>query len=178
MEFDFPYKQGTSIAKLIPHASPDCIDLIQKLLIYNPDQRPSAKQVLRHPFFRELREAEKASAIAGSSGHPNHLAMMNIPSFSNRNTLYTQDSANQGPTLNTNNDNSIHGGNSGNLGNNSITSNNHGHGNNAYNNNNNGSIYNFVNTNSIQQPNNANNNLNTSNNNLVLATQVVGVSKK
>lgn len=28
MEFNFPYKMGTGIEKLIPHASPECIDII------------------------------------------------------------------------------------------------------------------------------------------------------
>jgi hypothetical protein len=52
-------KQGTGIAKLIPHASPECIDLIQRLLEYDPDARLSARAALRHPYFRELRDQDK-----------------------------------------------------------------------------------------------------------------------
>lgn len=59
MDFNFPAKEGTGIAKLIPHVAPDCVDLIIKLLAYNPDERLSARQSLRHPYFKELREAEK-----------------------------------------------------------------------------------------------------------------------
>lgn len=59
MDFDFPQKQGTGITKLLPHASPDALDLMQKLLIYNPDDRISAKQALRHPYFKEIRELDK-----------------------------------------------------------------------------------------------------------------------
>lgn len=35
----FHGQDGTGIAKLIPHVSPDCVDLIIKLLMYNPDDR-------------------------------------------------------------------------------------------------------------------------------------------
>lgn len=59
MDFDFPVKQGTGITKLLPHASPDALDLMIKLLTYNPDDRPSAKQALRHPYFKEIRELDK-----------------------------------------------------------------------------------------------------------------------
>eukprot|EP00798_Chlamydomonas_sp_ICE-L_P012593 gene12593-15818_t len=59
IDFNFPPQEGTGIPKLIPHASEDCIELIVKLLAYNPDDRLSARQALRHPYFKELRDAEK-----------------------------------------------------------------------------------------------------------------------
>lgn len=31
VNFDFPYQKGIGIAQLIPHASPDCIDLMMKV---------------------------------------------------------------------------------------------------------------------------------------------------
>ena len=94
MDFDFPQKPGTGIVKLLPHASPDALDLMQKLLIYNPDERISAKQALRHNYFKEIRELDKrlrkaskmqqqsvggsgaASTISGSSGGGNQMATM------------------------------------------------------------------------------------------------------
>jgi serine/threonine protein kinase len=60
MEFNFPKKEGTGIAKLIPHVQPDVQDVIIKLLIYNSDNRMSAGQALKHPAFKELREADKS----------------------------------------------------------------------------------------------------------------------
>ena len=58
MEFNFPKQEGTGIAKLIPHASEEAKDLINKLLIYNPDNRITANQALKHAWFREIREQE------------------------------------------------------------------------------------------------------------------------
>lgn len=59
MDFNFPHKEGTGIAKLTQHISPECIDLIERLLAYNPDDRLSAKQALRHPYFQDLYEQDK-----------------------------------------------------------------------------------------------------------------------
>lgn len=58
MEFNFPKKEGTGIAKLIPHVSQDAQDLISKLLIYNSEQRISASQALKHAYFKDYRESE------------------------------------------------------------------------------------------------------------------------
>eukprot|EP00742_Colponemidia_sp_Colp-10_P000619 GILJ01000677.1.p1 GENE.GILJ01000677.1~~GILJ01000677.1.p1 ORF type:complete len:552 (+),score=78.06 GILJ01000677.1:158-1813(+) len=69
MDFNFPPKEGTGITKLIPHVSQECQELILKLLAYNPDDRLSARQALRHPYFRDLREAEKRG-LNGSSPQP------------------------------------------------------------------------------------------------------------
>ncbi len=59
MEFNFPKKEGTGIAKLIPHISDDIKEIIVKLLIYNSDNRLSASQALKYPCFKELRENDK-----------------------------------------------------------------------------------------------------------------------
>lgn len=59
MDFNFAHKDGTGIHKLIPHVSEDCRELISKLLAYNPDDRLSARQALKHPYFKDLRDQEK-----------------------------------------------------------------------------------------------------------------------
>ena len=59
MEFNFPKKEGTGIIKLIPHVTPDAQEIIVKLLEYNADNRISASQALKSPYFKELREADK-----------------------------------------------------------------------------------------------------------------------
>lgn len=58
MEFDFPEQKGTGIQKMLKHVSKNCADLIEKLLIYNPDDRITASQALKHPYFKDLRETE------------------------------------------------------------------------------------------------------------------------
>ena len=60
-------QEGTGIIKLIPHLSPEGQDLLQKLLMYNPEDRISAKQALRHPFFREIRSGLPTSRLQFSS---------------------------------------------------------------------------------------------------------------
>jgi renal tumor antigen len=43
MEFNFPHvTEGTGIPKLMTHVSPEVVDLISKLLVYNPDNRITA----------------------------------------------------------------------------------------------------------------------------------------
>jgi serine/threonine protein kinase len=56
--------------QLIPHVSGDSLNLIEQLLAYNPDERLSARQALKHPYFKELREAEKVGGhnICGAGG--------------------------------------------------------------------------------------------------------------
>lgn len=54
-EIEFNYnKKGLGIAKYLGHCSSDLIDLINKLLCYNPDERFNAKQALNHSFFKEF----------------------------------------------------------------------------------------------------------------------------
>eukprot|EP00501_MAST-03F_sp_TOSAG23-6_P001777 GSMAST32.ASY1.ANO1.1855.1 assembled CDS len=36
IDFNFPHYEPTGIAKMIPHSSPECIDLITKLIDYDP----------------------------------------------------------------------------------------------------------------------------------------------
>jgi len=58
IDFNFPHKEGSPMAKLIPHCSPDCIDVIVRLLAYDPDDRISARQAVKHTYFKDLRKNE------------------------------------------------------------------------------------------------------------------------
>jgi len=58
ISFDFPLEKGIGIAQLIPHAQPEAIDLMTKLLKYDASERITARETLRHPYFRDIREAE------------------------------------------------------------------------------------------------------------------------
>lgn len=74
ISFDFPPQKPIGIAQLIPHASADAVDLIVKLLKYDASERISAREAMRHPYFKENREedARKAAATAtvSSGGEP------------------------------------------------------------------------------------------------------------
>ena len=55
MEFNFPVTGGSGIGPLLRHGSKGCIDLITQLCTYDPDLRLTAKQALRHPYFKDIR---------------------------------------------------------------------------------------------------------------------------
>jgi len=68
MDFNFPEKKGTGIERLIPHADGELTELMKKLLRYDPDERILARQALKDPYFRDLRDAEKEMASSSQSG--------------------------------------------------------------------------------------------------------------
>ncbi len=51
MSFKFPQFLSSPLSKVIPNASPEALALIQDLLKYDPQQRPTASQTLQYPFF-------------------------------------------------------------------------------------------------------------------------------
>lgn len=55
VDFNFPYKAGSGLSPLLKQASRGCVSLISQLCAYDPDERLSAKQALRHPYFKDLR---------------------------------------------------------------------------------------------------------------------------
>ncbi|XP_021359498.1 MAPK/MAK/MRK overlapping kinase-like [Mizuhopecten yessoensis] len=63
MNFNFPHKKGTGVERLIPHVSSEAVDLIYQMCTYDPDERLSAKQAIRHTYFKDLREADKRQAL-------------------------------------------------------------------------------------------------------------------
>eukprot|EP01032_Pedospumella_encystans_P016563 gene16563-18893_t len=58
ISFDFPPQKGVGIPQLVPHASADSIDLMVKLLKYDASERITAREAMRHPYFKDVREAE------------------------------------------------------------------------------------------------------------------------
>lgn len=58
ISFDFPPQKAIGIPQLIPHATPECIDLIVKLLKYDASERITAREAMRHPYFKESRDSE------------------------------------------------------------------------------------------------------------------------
>ena len=46
--------QENSTYDLIPEASTEAIDLMEWMLQYAPRNRPSAAEILKHPFFEKV----------------------------------------------------------------------------------------------------------------------------
>eukprot|EP00656_Telonema_subtile_P009876 TRINITY_DN1467_c0_g1_i1.p1 TRINITY_DN1467_c0_g1~~TRINITY_DN1467_c0_g1_i1.p1 ORF type:complete len:453 (-),score=104.17 TRINITY_DN1467_c0_g1_i1:320-1678(-) len=94
MDFNFPAQEGTGLEKMLSHVTPECIDLLYKLLAYKPDDRVSARQALRHTHFRELREAEKRQSKQKSTNShqpPSSPAPSNASAITARSTESKKD---------------------------------------------------------------------------------------
>ncbi|CAK7336412.1 unnamed protein product [Dovyalis caffra] len=52
IHYQFPEFDGVQLSALIPSASEDAINLISMLCSWNPCNRPTAEEALKHPFFR------------------------------------------------------------------------------------------------------------------------------
>ena len=52
----FPNNLGTDLAKIIPNASNKAIDIMKQMLQWDPNKRPTASNLLNHPFFENENE--------------------------------------------------------------------------------------------------------------------------
>ena len=57
-EFNFEYQKGIGIYRYLAHVSHNTVDLIGKMLIYDPDLRPTATECLNHECFKEFLERD------------------------------------------------------------------------------------------------------------------------
>ena len=60
--YKFPTLTKTPLTELMPDASSDVIDLLEKMLIFDPNNRPTAQQWLEHEFFEGVNIESIASA--------------------------------------------------------------------------------------------------------------------
>lgn len=49
-----PYSRGVNFASLYPHADPLAIDLLQRMLVFDPSKRITVTEALYHPYFSGL----------------------------------------------------------------------------------------------------------------------------
>ncbi|XP_063003726.1 MAPK/MAK/MRK overlapping kinase isoform X1 [Elgaria multicarinata webbii] len=59
MSFDFPIRKGKGISPFMPSLSNKSLTLMYAMIQYDPDDRICAHEALQHPYFRDLRLAEK-----------------------------------------------------------------------------------------------------------------------
>ena len=92
MKLEFAPKKFQGIAKLIPHVSADAQEAILKMIIYKADDRYTANQLMKLPYFKELREQEINTFTGGTIGSFNrsisrsNLNPDNLSSYSRRNS--------------------------------------------------------------------------------------------
>lgn len=53
-----PDCEGQKLQELFPNANPDALDLMQKLLQFNPEKRISAVEALNHPYVKQYHDPE------------------------------------------------------------------------------------------------------------------------
>ncbi|CAD6220658.1 GSCOCG00012960001-RA-CDS [Cotesia congregata] len=47
----FPYQKSVPWEQIVPEASPEALDIVRSLLIYNSSKRLTAEEVLKHDYF-------------------------------------------------------------------------------------------------------------------------------
>eukprot|EP01017_Pseudomicrothorax_dubius_P001875 TRINITY_DN0_c6885_g1_i1.p1 TRINITY_DN0_c6885_g1~~TRINITY_DN0_c6885_g1_i1.p1 ORF type:complete len:166 (-),score=55.10 TRINITY_DN0_c6885_g1_i1:96-593(-) len=55
----WPPKESVDLRKTFPGATAEAIDLLQRMLAFNPRKRITVDQALEHPFLRKVRDATK-----------------------------------------------------------------------------------------------------------------------
>ena len=58
--FAFPQRQKQTFESLLPNTSPQIVDLIKKMITYDPADRITAADALRHPAFSQLYQLDLA----------------------------------------------------------------------------------------------------------------------
>lgn len=67
-EFKFPQIKAHPWNKVFrSRTPPDGIDMISKILVYNPENRPRPLEILLHPFFDELRDKNTKLPTTGNN---------------------------------------------------------------------------------------------------------------
>ena len=75
-EFNFEHQKGVGIHRYLTHVSKDAIDLINKMLIYDPDMRPTARECLNHECFKEFLEYDlKKAKMSQNNFYQNSILM-------------------------------------------------------------------------------------------------------
>jgi len=56
---NLPKKNRVVWKDLFPDANPDLLDLIDKILVFNPAKRPTVQECLNHPYFHDIYDPEE-----------------------------------------------------------------------------------------------------------------------
>ena len=59
IELSFKYQKGRGLKAIFPKASNATLDLLAKMLVYNPEERISVHEALNHKVFEVIRDSEE-----------------------------------------------------------------------------------------------------------------------
>ena len=109
-QFCFENQKGIGLNKYLGHINPKIVDLINKMLAYDPDERLTAKQCLNHECFRDLLEQDlKMNKMSQVNFYKNSLLMK---SFNDSNSYLKMDDSiqykNNNNNRNSNQNNNSH----------------------------------------------------------------------
>ena len=65
--FSFPKFVSTSLKTIIPNASDEAIDLMEKMMQFDPQKRPTATECLEHEFFKDFVPPVQSSVYGKSN---------------------------------------------------------------------------------------------------------------
>jgi len=69
MNFTFPQFVATPLTSIVTNASPEAMDIMYQMLRYDPMKRPTASQLLQHPFFQGPMDLPKRPVNSSSHRH-------------------------------------------------------------------------------------------------------------
>ena len=61
-----PRRERMKFSSLYPKANPVALDLLDKMLIFNPEKRWTVEQCLAHPYFRDLHNSDEEPLASGA----------------------------------------------------------------------------------------------------------------
>jgi len=66
----FPRWQPQSLGAAVPDLDPQGLDLLSRMLVYEPSRRISARDALRHPYFADLNQFKQQQQQMGGAAQP------------------------------------------------------------------------------------------------------------
>lgn len=58
---DFPQYEKEDLSKHVPGLSPEGLDLLEQMLVHDPNRRISAKDALKHPYLADVVDPTKVT---------------------------------------------------------------------------------------------------------------------
>lgn len=80
MGFTFPKFVPTPLSQLIPNASEQAIDLMMRMMTFDPQKRITAAQALKHPWFEDVSHNPAALTVALKNSESNKNLQDKVPS--------------------------------------------------------------------------------------------------